>query len=105
MNVFWEEHAYILYVLVIAGFGYFIFTLKLALKNLEKWKDIRGIDMAQIKDKQGVLRESLPEKYVSFVTYKSDITEIKDILLRVAEKLDCKVDKSRSWDGNERRFN
>lgn len=36
---------------------------------------------------------AMPEKYVSKVDYRSDLTEIKALLERISDKLDNKADK------------
>ena len=39
------------------------------------------------------LREELPHEYVTKYDYRLDILEIKNILIRIDEKLDKKMDK------------
>jgi hypothetical protein len=39
------------------------------------------------------LREEIPRTYVSREDYRSDIREVKEMLTRIFDKLDSKVDK------------
>lgn len=102
MSDFWIDHSYLLYIGCIAGFSYFVFTLKTGFKTIEKWKDEITKEITNIKDRQVTLRETLPLQYVLTERYDIHIKEIKDILDRIADKLDCKVDKS-EWKGKDRR--
>ena len=50
----------------------------------------------QIQRLEDKLNE-LPKEYVAKDDYRSDITEIKDILKQIFNKLDNKADKSWTW--------
>lgn len=102
MDAFWSEHNYLLYVGCLIGFTYFMFTFKVGLRELEKWQDKINKEILVIQERQVSLRENLPEKYVLVERYDINIREIKEILDRIADKLDCKVDK-KEWNGNDRR--
>jgi hypothetical protein len=47
----------------------------------------------ELKRDLGVLREELPKTYVTRNDYKDDIRELKDMLSRIFDRLDAKVDK------------
>jgi len=102
MNTFWSEHTYLLYIGCMAGFTYFVFTLKSAVKSLEKWKDNIMGEIFVIKEKQAVLREIMPEKYVLNERYEIHIREINKKLDKIADKLDGKINKA-EWDNVDRR--
>ena len=102
MNTFWSDHTYLLYIGCMIGFTYFVFTLKTAIKSLEKWKDNITDEIFVIKGKQAVLREILPEKYVLNERYEIHIREIYKKLDKIADKLDGKINKA-EWDSVDRR--
>lgn len=104
MDIFWNNHIYLLYIGCLTGFAYFIFSFKAGIKSLEKWKDEMSKEISLIKERQISLRETLPEKYVLNERYEIHIREIKKILDKIAEKLDCKIDKT-AWNGINRRKN
>lgn len=47
----------------------------------------------ELKRDLSVLREELPRTYVTRHDYKEDIRELKDMLTRIFDRLDEKVDK------------
>ena len=47
----------------------------------------------ELKRDLGVLREELPKTYVTRNDYKDDIRELKEMLARIFDRLDAKVDK------------
>jgi hypothetical protein len=47
----------------------------------------------EMKRDLGVLREELPKTYVTRNDYKDDIRELKEMLARIFDRLDAKVDK------------
>jgi cytoskeletal protein RodZ len=49
--------------------------------------------VAQIRSDQAKLREQLPVTYVLREDYREDLREIKNVLVRIEEKLSDKVDK------------
>jgi hypothetical protein len=61
---------------IAGGFGFWILT-----------RLTRSID--KIEDKL----DEVPEKYVSKDDYRTDLHEIKSMLLRISEKLDAKADR------------
>ncbi len=54
----------------------------------EMWSAVK-----ELKSDLAKLREELPREYVMRDDYKSDIKEIKEMLLRLMEKLEHKQDK------------
>ena len=101
MDNFWAEHGYILYIGCVSGFAYLVFTAKMAIKTIEKWREKIEEDISVLQERQSLLRETLPVKYVLVEKYDMHIQEIKATLNRIAEKLDCKADKV--WDRTDRR--
>jgi cell division protein FtsB len=63
----------------LAAFGWFARELWSAVQEMKK-------DLA-------TLREELPKTYVTRNDYKDDIRELKDMLTRIFDRLDEKVDK------------
>jgi len=93
MNSFWIEHIYLLYIAVIAGIAYFSFSLRRALRAFDVWREQMEETICNIKEKQGNLRETLPIYYVRNHKYEKDIREIKEMLDKIFDKLDSKMDK------------
>jgi len=54
----------------------------------EMWNAVK-----ELKADLSKLREELPKSYVARDDYKGDIKEIKDMLTRLFDRLDNKVDK------------
>ena len=104
MNAYWYDNIYLLYIGCLIGFTYFVFTLKAGLKALENWKDAITDEIQNIKQQQSQLREILPEKYVLNERYETHIRDIKIMLDKISDKLDCKIDRS-DWQGVDRRKN
>lgn len=54
----------------------------------EMWNAVK-----ELKGDLSKLREELPRQYVARDDYRSDIRELKDMLTRLFDRLDHKVDK------------
>lgn len=55
---------------------------------MEMWSAVK-----ELKTDLGKLREDLPRTYVLKEDYRRDIYEIKDMLSKIFDRLDAKVDK------------
>lgn len=55
---------------------------------MEMWSAVK-----ELKSDLGKLREDLPRTYVLKEDYRRDIYEIKDMLSKIFDRLDAKVDK------------
>ena len=55
---------------------------------MEMWNAVK-----ELKSDLGKLREDLPRTYVLKEDYRRDIYEIKDMLGKIFDRLDAKVDK------------
>lgn len=75
-----------LLVILVAGIGWIVKTLWNAVKSLKT-------DVFKLNEKISITREDLPKSYVQKEDYKDDIHDIKEMLTRLFEKIDSKVDK------------
>jgi rRNA maturation endonuclease Nob1 len=105
---FWTEHTYLLYGLLIGAFGYIIWTLKAGFRAF-------ALAIKEIRERQTTLREAtLPNEYVRIQAcdkhiqevkeqYNKDMKDVKDLLGKIFDKLDLKLDRDGHWDGRDRR--
>ncbi len=93
MSEFWVQNVYLLYIFAVVAVGYFVFTFKRALKSFDEWKEKVSEEMDMMRQNQIELRVSLPKEYVMSRKYENDIKEIKQLLERIFDKLDTKMDK------------
>ena len=95
MPEFWKDHVYLIYVFGLGTLGYIVWSFKQSVRRFEQWKDEVTKEIGLIKKNQTDLRAELPEKYVMVRNYEKDLLEIKDLLQRIFDKLDLKMDKGR----------